>query len=114
MGGRIQGTYNFDADDNSYFDEITQANVHLGTQATYGKQRVVLLPQLQNYRLSGNSYRDLYGVTAQYSYRFTPSTQVRTFLQYSRLYYAADNMATDTGTSGSALARSLMRTRLVV
>src|SRR5690554_7345882 len=81
MGGRIPVTYNFDADDKSYFDEVTQANVHLGTQATYGKQRVGLLAQLQNYRLSGNSYRDLYGLTGQYSYRFTPSTQVSTFLR---------------------------------
>src|SRR5690554_4493621 len=114
MGGRIQGTYNFDADDNSYFDEITQSNAHLGTQATYGKQRVGLLAQLQNYRLSGNSYRDLYGLTGQYSYRFTPSTQVSTFLQYSRLDYAADNMDTDTVTGGASLAHSLMRNRLVV
>ena len=114
MGGRLQGTYNFDADDNSYFDEITQANAHFGTQATYGKQRIGLLAQLQNYRLSGDSYRDLYGLTGQYSYRFTPNTQVSTFLQYSRLDYDADNMDTDTVTGGASLAHSLMRNRLVV
>lgn len=114
MGGRLQGTYNFDADDNSYFDEIIQANAHFGTQATYGKQRIGLLAQLQNYRLSGDSYRDLYGLTGQYSYRFTPNTQVSTFLQYSRLDYDADNMDTDTVTGGASLAHSLMRNRLVV
>src|SRR5690554_2131395 len=114
MGGRLQGTYNFDADDNSYFDEITQANAHFGTQATYGKQRIGLLAQLQNYRLSGNSYRDLYGLTGQYSYRFTPNTQVSTFLQYSRLDYEADLMDTDTVTAGASMAYSLMQNRMVV
>lgn len=114
MGGRLQGTYNFDADDNSYFDEITQANAHFGTQATYGKQRLGLLAQLQNYRLSGNSYRDLYGLTGQYSYRFTPNTQVSTFLQCSRLDYEADLMDTDTVTAGASMAHSLMQNRMVV
>lgn len=114
MGAKVQGTFNFDADDNSYFDDITQTNAHIGAQASYGKQRVGVMAQLQNYRLSGDSYRDLIGLTGQYSYMLTPATQISSFLQYSRLDYEDDIMDTDTITAGGSLARSLMRNRLVV
>lgn len=114
MGGRLQGVFNFDAEDNSYFDDITQASAHIGTQASYGKQRFGLMAQLQNYRLSGDSYRDLIGLTGQYSYMLAPDTQISSFLQYSRLDYEADLMDTDTVTAGGSLARSLMQNRLVV
>src|SRR5690554_1144002 len=114
MGAKVQGTFNFDADDNSYFDDITQTNAHIGAQASYGKQRVGVMAQLQNYRLSGDSYRDLIGLTGQYSYMLTPATQISSFLQYSRLDYEDDLMDTDTITAGGSLARSLMRNRLVV
>src|SRR5690554_2355823 len=114
MGAKVQGTFNLDADDNSYFDDITQTNAHFGTQATYGRQRLGLMAQVQNYRLSGESYRDLLGLTGQYSYMLSPSTQISSFLQYSRLDYEDDIMDTDTITAGGSLARSLMRNRLVV
>ena len=113
-GGRLQGTFNFDAANNSYFDDITQASAHIGTQGSYGKQRFGIMAQLQNYRLSGDNYRDLIGLTGQYSYMLAPDTQVSSFLQYSRLDYEAANMDTDTVTAGGSLARSLMQNRLVV
>jgi len=75
----VQGVFNFNADDNSYFDDTTQANAHFGTQATYGRQRVGVMAQYQNYRLSGDNYRDLLGLTGQYSYMLAPSTQISSF-----------------------------------
>ena len=114
MGAKIQGTFNFDAEDNSYFDDITQANANFGAQANYGRQRFGLMAQVQHYRLSGESYRDLLGLTGQYSYMLAPSTQVSSFLQYSRLDYEADLMDTDTVTAGASMAHSLMQNRMVV
>lgn len=114
MGAKVQGTFNFDADDNSLFDEITQANANIGAQATYGRQRVGVMAQYQNYRLSGDNYRDLFGLTGQYSYMLAASTQLSSFLQYSRLDYEADLTDTDTLTAGASMAHSLMQNQLVV
>src|SRR5690554_992699 len=113
MGGRLQGTFNFDAEDNSYFDDITQASANLGAQASYGKQRFGVMAQLQNYRLSGENYRNLIGLTGQHSYMLAPSTQVSSFLQYSRLDYEDDLADTDSVTGGASLALGLMKNRLV-
>ena len=114
MGAKVQGTFNLDAEDNSFFDEIGQASANFGTQAAYGRQRFGLMAQVQNYRLSGENYRDLFGLTGQYSYMLAPSTQLSSFLQYSRLDYEADLMDTDTVTAGGSLAHSLMQNRMVV
>lgn len=114
MGTKIQGTFNVDAEDNSYFDDITQTNANIGAQATYGQQRIGVMAQYQNYRLSGDSYRDLFGLTGQHSYMLAPSTQLSSFLQYSRLDYEADLMDTDTVTAGASMAHSLMQNQLVV
>ncbi len=114
MGAKIQGTFNLDAEDNSFFDEIGQASANFGAQANYGRQRLGLMAQVQNYRLSGESYRDLLGLTGQYSYMLAPSTQVSSFVQYSRLDYEADLIDTDTVTAGASMAHSLMQNRMVV
>lgn len=114
MGAKIQGTFNLDAEDNSFFDEIGQASANFGAQANYGRQRLGLMAQVQNYRLSGESYRDLFGLTGQYSYMLAPSTQISSFVQYSRLDYEADLIDTDTVTAGASMAHSLMQNRMVV
>lgn len=83
-GVNAQATGNFQVADNSYFDSVAQLGGYVGTRARYGKQTFGVMLQAQNYQLGGENYRNLAGVTGQYSYLLSPTTQISGFLQHNK------------------------------
>lgn len=111
-GGHANSTHNFNADDNSYFDRTLQLNAYGGTRAYFGQQRLDIVLQGQNYQLSGDTYRNLYGALVQHNYLLTPTTQLSGFVQYSQLRYELDNSAKNNDVNSYTLGAQVANTQL--
>lgn len=86
-GANLQGTRNFQAEDDSFFDRSEQLGANVGLSGRYDRHRIGVMAQGQNYRLGGENYRNLAGLSGQYGYLLNPTTQLSGFLQYNQLNY---------------------------
>lgn len=110
-GGQANSTHNFHADDNSYFDRTLQLNSYGGVRAYFGQQRLDMVLQGQNYQLSGDTYRNLYGALVQHHYLLTPTTQLSGFVQYSQLRYELDDSAKESDVNSYTLGAQVANTQ---
>lgn len=110
-GGQVDSTHNFSANDNSYFDRILQLNAYGGVRAYFSRQRLDMVLQGQNYQLTGDSYRNLYGALFQHSYLLNQSTQFSSFLQYSQLRYELDSTSKYSDLDSYTLGGQLVNTQ---
>lgn len=119
-GANLQTTNNFQTEDKSLFEDIQQVSGYVGTRAYYGRQRIDLVAQGQNYQFRGKTYRNLFGGLAQYNYLLSPSTQVSGFIQHNRLDYRlgqfgpANHSNINATVGGVSLAKSLLDNQWIV
>lgn len=118
-GANLETTNNFNTETNSPFKSIMQGGGYLGTRAFYGRQRIDLIAQGQNYQLRGHTYRNLYGAMAQYSYLAAADTQLSLFYQNSHLRYRQSQFDdpklsnVQANVFGASMVKSLLDNRLI-
>lgn len=108
-GGNLQGVRNFQAEDRSVFEHTEQVGLSTGMVGRYNNHRLGLMAQGQNYQLSGENYRNLYGIAGQYGYQINPQTQLSGFVQYNQLDYKYSKTANLQNVNSVVLGASLAR-----